>query len=405
MAQGFSTGSDSRPSSVASTASAIDADVVQNQWISYFEPLIDPRGGQGKRHPFLSVVLIAVLATIGGASGWEDIELYAEAQQEWLSTFLELPHGMPKADCYRRLFARIDPDTLHECFQRWINDIVTLTGGSVIPIDGKTMRGSHDRINAKSALHVVSAWASEHRLMLGQVKVDDKSNEITAIPALLKLLDISGCIITIDAMGTQSAIAHQIIEQKADYILNLKDNHSTLHQQVKTLFQAALDNDFEGLDVSKDQQVNGGHGRREVRKVWVLSVEQLGELYLQAQWSGLRSVVMVYRRRRLDNGKLTEETQFFLSSLPADAQRIGRAIRLHWGIENQLHWVLDVSFGEDASRIRKGHGPENMTLLRRMAISALNQETTSKRSIRQKAKLASMKPDYMMQVLASAAQT
>ena len=404
MAQGFATKSKSRPTSSVLTASAIDANVVQNQWLSYFEPLIDPRGGQGKLHPFLSVVLIAVLATIGGASGWEDMELYGEAQQDWLSTFLDFPHGIPKADCYRRLFLRMDPDALQECFHRWINDIVSLTGGSVIPIDGKTMRGSHERINGKSALHVVSAWASEHRVMLGQVKVDDKSNEITAIPALLKLLDISGCIITIDAMGTQTAIAHQIIEQKADYILNLKDNHPTLHQEVKTFFQVALANDFEGLDVSKDQQKNRGHGRHEERKIWVLPLEQLGGLYLQSQWAGLRSVVMVYRCRRLDNGTLTEERQFFLSSLPADAQRIGRAIRLHWGIENQLHWVLDVSFGEDASRIRKGHGPENMTLLRRMAISVLNQETTSKRSMRQKAKLAAMKPDYMMKVLTSAVQ-
>ena len=402
MAQGFSRSSNSSRSSAGSTASAIDAQVVQNKWLSYFEPLDDPRGRQGQLHPFLSIVLIAVLATLGGATGWEDMELYGEAQHEWLSTFLELPHGVPKADCYRRLFLRINPSELQDCFHRWIDDIVTLTGGSVVPIDGKTMRGSHERINGQSALHVVSAWASEHRLMLGQVKVDEKSNEITAIPALLKLLDISGCIITIDAMGTQTTIAAQIIEQKADYILSLKDNHPTLHQQVKTLFQEAKANNFEGLSVSQDQQVNGGHGRREVRKIWVLPIEQLGGLYLQEQWVGLRSVVMVYRRRRLDNGTFSEETQFFLSSLAADAQQIGRAIRLHWGIENQLHWVLDMTFREDDSRIRKGHGPENMSLLRRMAISALNQETTSKRSIRQKAKLASMKPDYMMKVLESA---
>jgi predicted transposase YbfD/YdcC len=241
--------------------------------------------------------------------------------------------------------------------------------------------------------------------MLGQVKVDSKSNEITAIPALLQLLDISGCMITIDAIGTQTAIAAQIIAQKGDYILCLKDNHPTLHQQVKEIFEAALKRDFDGWTVSQDQRVEGAHGRRELRQIWVLPVSQLGGLYQQEQWAGLQSVVMVYRRRQLDNGKVTVETQFFLSSLASDAQRIGRAMRLHWGIENQLHWVLDVTFGEDDSRIRKGHGPENFTLLRRMAISALNQETSSKRSIRQKAKLAWTSPDYMTKVLTSAAGT
>ncbi|NER05698.1 MAG: ISAs1 family transposase [Okeania sp. SIO3C4] len=363
----------------------------------------DPRGGQGKRHPLLSVVLIAILATIGGANGWEDMEVYGQAQAEWLGTFLEFPHGIPKADCYRRLFMRLAPQALQQCFWQWIEDIVTLTGGTVIPIDGKTMRHSYDRIEAQSALHVVSAWASEHRLMLGQVKVDRKSNEITAIPALLKLLDISGCIITIDAIGTQTAIAAQIIAQGGDYILALKENHPTLYQQVNALFEQAKQTEFEGMDVSSDQRVEGGHGRREVRTVWVLSVAALDEaLYGQAQWAGLQSIVMVHRRRRLNNGTVSEETQFFLSSLAPEAERIGKAIRLHWGIENQLHWVLDVTFGEDDSRIRKGHGPENMTLLRRMAIGALNQETTSKRSIRQKAKFAAMRPDYMLKVLASA---
>ena len=399
MAQGFAA---PLSPSLPSKASASDAQAVQSKWLSYFEPLEDPRGAQGQRHPFLSIVLIAVLATIGGAQGWEDIETYAEGHLEWLATFLDLPHGVPKADCYRRLFNRIEPSQLHRCFQRWIADIVELSGGEVIPIDGKTMRGSYDGASGQSALHVVSAWASEHRLMLGQLKVERKSNEITAIPALLRLLDISGCIITIDAMGTQTAIAAQIVAQQGDYILALKDNHPTLHQQVKALFEQALQDDFATLEVSSDQRVEGGHGRREMRKVWALPVSQLGGLYHQEHWAGLQSVVMVYRRRRLDNGTLTEETQFFLSSLEPDAHRIGRAIRLHWGIENQLHWVLDMTFGEDDSRIRQGHGPENVTLLKRLAISALNQETSSKRSTRQKAKFASMRPDYMMKVLASA---
>ena len=381
---------------------APEAQEVQSKWLSYFDDLEDPRHPKGTLHPFLSVVIIGVLATIGGATGWEDIEVYAEGQAQWLATFLDFPWGIPKADCYRRVFVQIKSEILARCFHRWLAEIVKDTGGQVIPIDGKTMRGSYDRGLQQSALHVVSAWASEHRLMLGQMKVDNKSNEIKAIPALLELLDISGCIITIDAMGTQTDIASQIVAQKADYILCLKTNHPTLYQQVKGLFEQAISTDFEGLEVSHDQRVETGHHRREIRKIWVLPVNQLGGLYKQQQWAGLQSIVMVYRKRYLWN-KQTEETQFFLTSLPYDAQRIGRAIRLHWGIENQLHWVLDVTFKEDESRIRQGHGPENLTLLRRLAISVLNQETSSKRSIRQKAKLASMNPDYMMKVLASVA--
>lgn len=380
---------------------APDAQDVPTQWLSYFDELEDPRHPKGTLHPLLSVVVIGVLATIGGATGWEDIEVYAEGQAHWLSTFLAFPWGIPKADCYRRVFAQIQPEALAECFQRWVAAIVKDTGGQVIPIDGKTMRGSYDRGLHQSALHVVSAWASEHRLLLGQLKVDAKSNEIKAIPALLQLLDISGCIITIDAIGTQTDIARQIIAQQGDYVLCLKANHPTLYQQVKDLFEQALVTDFEGYEVSHDHRVETGHARREVRQVWVLPVSQLGGLYQQSQWASLQSIVMVYRKRYLGHQQ-TEETQFFLTSLPSDAQNIGRAIRLHWGIENQLHWVLDVTFNEDASRIRRGHGPENLTLLRRLAISTLNQETSSKRSIRQKARLASMNPDYMMKVLASA---
>jgi len=382
---------------------ALEAQEVQSKWLSYFEDLEDPRNPKGTLHPFLSVVIIGILATIGGATGWEDIEVYAEGQAQWLATFLEFPWGIPKADCYRRVFAQIKPESLASCFQRWVSEIVKDTGGQVIPIDGKTRRGSYDRGLQQSALHVVSAWSSEHRLMLGQMKVDDKSNEIKAIPALLELLDISGCIITIDAMGTQTDIASQIVTQKADYILCLKTNHPTLHQQVEGIFEQAMKSDFEGFEVSHDHRVEKGHHRREIRKVWVLPVSQLSGLYKQQQWAGLQSIVMVYRKRYLWN-KQTEETQFFLTSLSCDAQQIGRAIRLHWGIENQLHWVLDVTFREDESRIRKGHGPENFTLLQRMGISALNQETSSKRSTRQKAKLASINPDYMMKVLASVAE-
>ncbi|MDF5722014.1 MAG: ISAs1 family transposase [Rhizonema sp. PD37] len=329
------------------------------------------------------------------------MELYAVSHERWLATFLDLRHGVPHADTYRRVFERIDPRSLQGCFLAWVNHVVEQIGAQVIPIDGKRIRGSYDREQQQSAFHLVSAWASEHRMMLGQVKVNDKTNEIKAIPALLALLDINGCIITIDAMGTQTDIAAQIVERKADYVLSLKANHPTLYQQVNQWFKSAEANGFEGIEYSYDQRVEGGHHRIENRKLWAVPVSQMGGLYQEQQWAGLQTVVMIVRVRHLWN-KTTHEVQFYLTSLPCDAQRIGRAIRLHWGIENQLHWVLDVTFCEDASRIRRGHSPENFTLLRRMAISLLNQETNSKRSLRQKAKLAAMNNDYMMTVLASA---
>lgn len=379
----------------------VDAEAVQQQWLSQFEALEDPRGLQGREHAFLSLVLIAILATIGGATGWEDIEIYAESHQQWLERLLDLKHGIPHADTYRRVFERINPEALQRCFLGWVNQVVEATGAQVIPIDGKSVRGSYERSKKQSALHLVSAWASEHRLMLGQVKVENKSNEITAIPALLELLDITGCIITIDAMGTQTEIAKTIVDKKADYILSLKANHPTLYNQVKVWFETAQSKGFEGIEFSHDQRVEAGHHRQEKRQVWVVPLEAIPALYQPTPWAGLQSLVRVVRVRHLWN-KTTREVQFYLTSLPCDAQRIGRAIRTHWTIENQLHWVLDVTFAEDASRIRNAHSPENFALLRRMAISLLNQETSTKRSLRQKTKRAAMDTDYMLYVLATA---
>lgn len=403
MSNGFGSPSQSEKRSTQATGLrvAVDAEQVQQQWMSQFEDLEDPRGLQGQAHAFLSIVLIAILATIGGATGWEDIELYAESHQPWLESFLDLSHGIPHADTYRRMFERVNPEALQRCFLAWVGQVVEATGAQVIPIDGKSVKGSYDRNKKQSALHVVSAWASEHRLLLGQVKVENKSNEITAIPALIELLDITGCIITIDAMGTQTEIARQIVAKGADYILSLKANHPTLYAQMKAWFKTAHSQGFSGIAHSYDQRVEAGHHRQENRQIWAVPVAAIGNLYQPSPWAGLQTVVMVVRVRQLWN-KTTREVQFYLSSLPCDAVRIGRAIRAHWGIENQLHWVLDVTFGEDASRIRNGHSPENFSLMRRMAISLLNQETSTKRSLRQKAKRAAMDSNYMLQVLATA---
>ena len=402
MANGFASSQDSanqRPTQQP-LPPAFDAETVQAQWQAQFAELEDPRGSQGIEHPFLSIVMIAILAVIGGATGWEDIETYAESHEIWLRTLFSLPNGVPHADTYRRLFERMAPDALERCFLGWVKQIVEGSGAQVIPIDGKTLKGSYDRNTKQSALHVVSAWASEHRLLLGQVKVASKSNEITAIPALLKLLDISGCIITLDAMGTQTEIAREIVGHGADYVLCLKANHPTLWAEVTAGFEQAEATDFTDLEHSYDARVESGHHRREHRQVWAVPVALMGELHHIEQWVGLRTLVLVKRVRHLWN-KITRETMVYLTSLPCDAAVIGRAIRTHWGIENQLHWVLDVTWGEDKFRIRRGHGGENMALLRRLAISVLNQETSKKRSLKQKAKRASMSPDYMLTVLAA----
>ena len=273
-------------------------------------------------------------------------------------------------------------------------------GIQVIAIDGKGVNGSYDRQSGRKALHLVSAWATEHRLVLAQAKVQDKSNEITAIPALLELLNIQGCIVTLDAMGTQKNIAAQIHTAQADYILSLKANHPTLFQQVDLWFQTSLKQDI--LPPPSTHTTVAGHHRIESRKVWAISLEQLPPLYQAETWLGLQSVVIVERTRQLWN-KSTHEIQFYLSSLSAPNPRITSAIRQHWGIENSLHWTLDVTFGEDDCRVRSLHAPHNLALLRRFALNALNRETAaSKRSLRQKSKQAAMNDAYMLTVLAAA---
>lgn len=327
----------------------------------------------------------------------------SKLKQEWLQEFLALPNGIPSDDTFRRLFERLNPKALEQVLAKWLQQLMGSLDQEIVPIDGKSLRGSYDRNQGVKALHLVTAWASEQRLVLGQVKVEDKSNEITAIPALLELLDIKGAIVTIDAMGTQTVIVRQIQQKKADYVLALKGNHPTLFSQVKDWFNTAKKNNFEGVEVSYDQRIEKGHHRREKRCCWAVPVEAFGGLYQQQQWLGLKSIVIIERIRHLWN-KTTHQVQFYLTSLPADAQVLAGAIRQHWGIENQVHWTLDVTFNEDQCRIRSFHSPRNFALLRRIALNALNQETTLQRSLRQKSKRAAMNDEYMITVLHSFCQ-
>jgi len=388
-------------SKTGTVAANLDSQEITKEFGEYFQDIKDPRTQRTRVHALKDIITIAILAVIAGAKGWEDIEEYGINKQQWLSTFLELPAGIPSPDTFRRVFEKINPQELEQCFRLWVQSLIAQLGVEVVAIDGKTNRGSYDRESGVKALHMVSAWASEHRLVLGQTKVSAKSNEITAIPALLELLDIQGCIVTIDAMGTQKSIAAKITAANADYVLSLKDNHPTLHHQVKSWFETAQLQGFEGVDVSMSQRVEKGHHRIENRKVYTVEVSQLPPLYQQDQWSGLQTVVMVVRKSQYWN-KTTHEVQFYITSLSSDANRIGSAIRQHWGIENSVHWTLDVTFEEDKSRIRSLHGPQNFAVLRRLALNALERETSFRRSIRQKSRRAAMNDRYMLTVLAAA---
>jgi predicted transposase YbfD/YdcC len=365
-----------------------------------FSEIKDPRVERTRYHSLMDILIIGILSVIAGGEGWEDMNNYGFSKYDWLKEFLDLRWGIPSADTFRRVFERINPKVFEQCFQKWVQSIVETVGAEIIPIDGKTLKGSYDREQGKSALHLVSAWSSQHRLVLGQVKVADKSNEITAIPALLELLDLAGCIITIDAMGTQTAIASQIYNANADYILALKGNHPTLHSEVKNWFDKHLSRGFEGIINSYSERVERGHHRTEKRQVWCVPISQLPSLHNHSDWVGLKCVVMVVRVRHLWN-KTTREVQFYLTSLDCDANKLGQAIRLHWGIENSLHWSLDVTFNEDACRVRTGHAPQNLSLLRRLALNALNLEQSFKRSNRQKSKRAAMDNNYMLTILAA----
>lgn len=396
MSQGFA------PAVVLSTPHAVPLEVsaLGQGLVDCFKSVEDPRVERGQWHELSDILIIAILSTIAGGNGWEAMELYGSSKEAWLSTFLALPKGIPSPDTFRRVIERIHPQQMASAFEQWVQTLVRDLGVQVVAIDGKKLRGSYDRSNRKECLYLVSAWAADHRLVLGQTKVRDKSNEITAVPALLELLDISGCIVTLDAMGTQKTIAAQIQGAEADYILCLKANHPMLFNQVKTWFET--ERSANTLPKSAEYKVESGHHRIERREVWTIPLSDFPSLHQADGWVGLRTIVIVERTRQLWN-KTTHEIQYYLTSLHQGNPRIGSAIRQHWGIENSQHWVLDVTFGEDACRVRSLHGPENLAVLRRFALNALNRETTGKkRSLVQKARRAGMSDDYMMKVLAAA---
>jgi len=358
--------------------------------MDHFNTLSDPRSGNAVRHNFYDILIIALCAAICGADSWRDVETFGVAKEYWLRRFLALPHGIPSHDTFTRIFAAVNTDAVAAAFISWTSAVAHKTDGEVIAIDGKTLRHSYNRQSDQAALQMVSAWASHNRLVLGQVAVETTSNEITAIPKLLNLLEVSGCIVTIDAIGCQQDIATQIVEQGADYVLAVKANQGSLWNEAHTCFTTVAD------EMSTFQTEDIGHGRHEFRRYWM--TEHLPVPLRQIQWTGLRSMGMVEATRTVGD-KTSVERRYYISSLPADAKRLARAIRGHWEIENQVHWVLDMVFDEDQRRMRERQSTTNGAMLRRLALNMLRQDLTPKVSLRRKRLKAGWDNTYLESLL------
>ena len=370
--------------------------------LAHFHALDGPRVSPATRHQLLDIVAIALCAVICGADTWVEVEAFGRAKRTWLQTFLALPHGIPPShDTFGRVFAALDPHQFEAGFRSWVAAVAAVSTGTVVAVDGKTLRRSHDRTQGKAALVLVSAWAAANRLTLGQVAVVPGSNEIPTIPALLQQLALEGSIVTVDAVGCQTAIATQVIAQEADYVLALKANQETLHEAVACRFAAGPAEGWAGSDHDYQRRVEKTHGRREVRQVWAVQDPALiADLDPQGAWPKLRSVAMVVAERRIGD-EISRETRSYLSSLPGHAATIGAAVRGHWGIENRLHWVLDIAFREDESRVRQGHADQNLAVLRRLALNLLRQDPTAKMGSKAKRLKAGWDHAYLLTLLAS----
>ncbi len=361
--------------------------------------LEDFRIDRTKLHPLTDILVLSVLAVICGADSFVAIALFGRLNEEWLRTFLALPHGIPSHDTLGRVFARLDAARFEECFRDWVQAAFALTGGQVVPVDGKCLRGSHDRGRGLEPLHLVSAWAEANRLVLAQTAVDDKSNEITAIPELLHMLCLEGCIVTLDAMGCQKKIARQIREQEADYLLRVRANHKGLHNRLQDTWDLERAQGFAGYAHDYADTVGKGHGRIEIRRCWTTGdPDLLAHVDPDREWRDLASLVWVECERRCGD-RVSTEVRGFISSLPPRARPQLEAVRKHWSIENAHHWVLDVAFGEDGSRIRTGHAAHNMAILKRIAHNLLRQDTSLKVGIANKRLAAGWNKDYLCQLI------
>ena len=367
--------------------------------LDHFAELDDPRMERTRHHKLVDILAIAICATICGADSWVHIELFGKSKLAWFQSFLELPYGIPSHDTFGKVFSSLDPVQLQNCFISWTQAIAELLPGEVVAIDGKTARRSYGGAGKKGAIHMVSAWATQQSLTLGQVKTDEKSNEITAIPRLLEMLDLNGCIVTIDAMGCQREIAQQITEGGADYVLAVKENQGQLCEGIADLFEGAAALGFDGVPYDHAQTVDKGHGRVEHRECWVITDQGcLDYVDPQGQWPQLTAVVKVVGHRQTAAGG-TSQPRYYISSLAGSAEQLLTAIRSHWTIENSLHWTLDMTFREDQCRVRKDHGPQNINTLRQIGHNLLKNEKTLKVGIQGKRLNAGWDEDYLLKVL------
>lgn len=358
--------------------------------LKYFAELTDPRVERNREHLLEEILLIAIAAVLSGAESWNDMEEYGQSKMEWLKTFLTLPAGIPSHDTFNRVFAALDPGQMEKGFVAWVGSIAKLTAGEVVAIDGKALRGTYTA-GQKPIVHMVSAWAESNSLVLAQRKVEEKSNEITAIPKLLEALELSGTVVTIDALGCQRSIARQIIEKQADYVLAVKENQGQLYEEMKDSFRM-LPAD------AVAEEIDCGHGRVERRRCSVIADLSLVEK--APEWASLQGLVRIQAERyHKATGHSEGQTRYYITSLAPDAARLNRVVRQHWGIENKLHWALDVSFGEDLSRKRQGHAAQNFSLLTRIALNLLKQDKSSPRGIKGKRLKAGWDHSYLLRVL------
>lgn len=361
----------------------------------HFASIRDPRVERNRLYPLMEIMLLVVCATLSGAEGWEAMEEFGKEKLDWLRTFAPFANGIPSHDRIADVISRLNPKAFQSAFFSWTQAVAEATEGDIVAVDGKTSRGSRDRRRGLQALHMVSAWSNRNRLVLGQEATEEKSNEITAIPKLLELLELKGCIVTIDAMGCQSKIAEQIIDQGGDYVLGLKGNQSTLHEEVEDFFNTARAGEFADVTYDYAEETDKDHGRLEVRRYWI--TEALGTLSEPERWTGLRSIGMVERECWIAE-RHSLERRFFINSIPAQAGRFAEAVRGHWGVENLLHWRLDVVFREDANRIRKGNAPAILTSLRHLCMNLLEREP-SKLGMSKKRRKATWNDDYRAKVV------
>jgi len=371
----------------------------------HFKDLTDPRINRTKEHELLDILIIGLCCLLCGGESFNDMADFGEAKRQWFQTFLSLRHGIPSHDTFNRVFAALDPQEFLACFLRWTQSLRQAIPQEIVALDGKALRRALNR--HESPKYVVSAWAESNNLVLGQLKVEEKSNEITAVPELLRVLELAGCIVTVDAMGCQKKIAREIIEADADYVLALKGNQETVHAEVKRFLDHAVAEAQRprpagtvvppmAATLERHQTVEKDHGRIETRTYY--QSDDLAWLAERGRWEKLRSVGMVEATREV-NGQTTTERRYYLSSLPLGVATFARAVRGHWGVENKLHWVLDVCFGEDYSRARQGYAAENLATLRRLALNLLKQEKTKKRGIRGKMLNASWDHPYLLRLL------